>query len=81
VIDCIKNVSKKILGNSVKISVVSFEPKEIVPLVQKVSRAKLLVGLTEGSLSSALFLPKDSAVVEIFPHGLSQENTPFIRVS
>lgn len=76
----VKNVTLKALGNSANVAVMSFDPKNIFTLIQKVSSAKILIGLTEGSLATALFLPKDSAVVEMFPHGLSQENTAFIQV-
>jgi hypothetical protein len=80
VVNVVKNVSLKVFGHSAKVAVVPYEPKMIFSLIQKVSSAKVLIGLTEGSLATALFLPKDSAVVELFPHGLSQENTPFIQV-
>ena len=49
-------------------------------LLSKVMAAKMLVGMTSSNMIAALFLPKTSAVVELFPFGLGPDVSSFIQV-
>jgi capsular polysaccharide biosynthesis protein len=60
-----------------------FDPsvESVDSLVAQASGAKLLIGLTGSSMIAALFMPKRSAVVELFPFGLGPDVSSFIQVN
>jgi hypothetical protein len=73
-------VSKK-LGKNAKYEVVDPSTVSVESLLTKVSRAKLLIGMTGSEMIASLFLPpKNSAIVEMFPYGLGPDVSSFIQV-
>ena len=68
------------LGKNAKYEVVDLSTVSVESLVSKVSRAKLLIGMTGSEMIASLFLPKNSALVEIFPYGLGPDVSSFIQV-
>ena len=72
-------VSNK-LGKNAKYEVVDLSTVSVETLVSKVSRAKLLIAMTGSEMIASLFLPKNSALVEMFPYGLGPDVSSFIQV-
>jgi len=78
--EIVEEIVAKKLGKNAKYEVVDLSTVSFESLVSKLSYAKLLIGMTGSEMISALFLPKNSAVVELFPYGLGPDVSSFIQV-
>jgi hypothetical protein len=81
VAEIVRKISTKKLGSRVKVDVVELSVDSVEKLLSKSCRAKMLVGMTDSSMIAALFLPKHSGVVEMFPFGLGPDVSSFIQVT
>lgn len=75
----VRRLSSRVIGEDAVVEVFQFSKSSVEDLIVKASSAKLLVGLTETSMIASLFLPKESAIVEMFPFGLGPDVSPFIQ--
>ena len=81
VAEMVRKISAKKLGSQVKVEVVDSSIDSVEQLLSKACRAKLMVGMTDSSMIASLFLPKNSAVLEMFPFGLGPDVSSFIQVT
>ena len=80
VTEIVKKVATKKIGKNVKVDVVDVSAISVEKLLSKISGAKLVVGMSESSMVTSIFLPKVSAVLELFPFGLGPDVSSFIQV-
>lgn len=60
------------------VDVVSIETAKLEDLIGRVSHADILIGMHGGSMALAVFLPPNSAVVELFPYAVPADAyTPY----